>query len=240
MKFENISAIIFDLDGTLTDYSASSETGLREAMKVFNSDRDNPLDWYTFKDAYDAVIRSESAWTSVHGLSASAKETRIQRFKTLFQALGLPIESNISEMAEAYGLGRSKGARLYPDVMGTLEYLAQKYTLAVLTEGSVKTQSEQITKLKIESFFSQVIISGETPWHKPDLSLYEYAAIQMDCEPDKILMAGDRLDWDIRPAAEIGMKTVLVDRQGLSVSEHNTICRPDAVIQSLTELTKLL
>ncbi len=34
--FTEISAVLFDLDGTLTDYEAGSEAGLRAALKIFN------------------------------------------------------------------------------------------------------------------------------------------------------------------------------------------------------------
>jgi putative hydrolase of the HAD superfamily len=240
MKFENISAVIFDLDGTLTDYDASSEAGLREALKIFNLNRDRPLDWKTFSDAYNAVIESESVWTGIHGLSTSAKETRIQRFKTLLQSLGLPLVSNVLDMAEAYGAGRSKGARLYPDVLQTLQYLENKYSMAILTEGSEKTQKEQIKTQNIQSYFSKIIVSGETPWHKPSLSLFEFAVLQMDCEPQNVVMVGDRLDWDIKPAGEVGMKTVFIDRKKIVESREIMICEPDVVIHNLAELIEML
>lgn len=239
--FDNISGILFDLDGTLTDYQSGSDAGLREALKVLNEAEKKPLLWDTFQDAYHAVIRAESAWSSVSGFSQTAKDTRVRRFQLLLQGLGRPVTGPVLlTMAEAYGRGRSSGTRLYPDVAETLAYLKKKYALAVLTEGDEKTQMDQLSDLKIHDYFSKIVISDQTPWHKPNVTLFRFTALQMELNPENIIMVGDRLDWDIKPAGKTGMKTIWLNRSDSDESNDHHSIQPDAVIRKLDELQKVL
>jgi 2-haloalkanoic acid dehalogenase type II len=241
MMFENISGIIFDLDGTLTDYQSGSDAGLREALKVLNEEEEKPVHWDMFQEAYHAVIHAESAWSSVSGFTQSAKDNRSRRFQLLLQGLGRPATIPVLlKMAEAYGHGRSSGTKLYPDVIETLTYLKKKYALAILSEGDEKTQMDQISDLKIHDYFSNIVISDKTPWHKPNVTLFNFTALEMKLDPEKIIMVGDRLDWDIRPAGEIGMKTIWLNRSGSDNSYESSSIQPDAVIRNLDELRKIL
>ncbi|MGB3975282.1 MAG: HAD family hydrolase [bacterium] len=238
MDFENISGIIFDLDGTLTDYETGSETGLKLAFNRLIEASETSIPYEIFQDAYKGVIDAESAWSSISGFTGSAKENRVRRFQLLLQGLGRQQPGTVlMEMAEAYSQGRSSGTKLYADVIDTLAYLKNKYALAILTEGDETTQMNQITHLGIEPYFSTIVISDQTPWHKPSITLFRFAAIKMELEPENILMVGDRLDWDIRPAKEVGMKTIWLNRAG---SRDNSPIEPDIVIQKLDELKKIL
>ncbi len=241
MKFENISGIVFDLDGTLTDYKFGSEAGLRLALTTLNEKSQMSLSFEIFQEAYKGVIEAESAWSSLSGFTESAKDNRIRRFQLLLQGLGREQSGSVlMEMAEAYGRGRSTGTRLYPDVIDTLTYLKEKYALAVLTEGDETTQMDQLAKLKIDTFFSTIVISDQTPWHKPNITLYRYTVIKMELEPENIIMVGDRLDWDIRPAKAIGMKTVWLNRSDSGENSSNLSVEPDMIIQKLDELHNIL
>ncbi len=171
-----------------------------------------PLDWDFFREAYDAVIEAESSWSSRQGFKMPARENRMRRFRILFDGLGMSPGTLLPDMADAYGLGRSTGTRIYPDVQPVLNSLNLKYKLGILSEGSSQTQIAQLDAHKIKKYFSAIIISDQTPWHKPDESIYRYAALKMEMEPENIVMVGDRFDWDIRPAKAIGMKTVFLDR----------------------------
>jgi len=240
MSFSEVVAVLFDLDGTLTDYEAGCEAGLRAALKTFNNERERPFAWDIFLEGYNAVIEAESAWSSKYGFKVSAKDNRIRRFGMLFNGLGINPGPVISEMADAYGLGRVNGTRLYPEVIEVLDYLIDKYRLGVVTEGSVETQKQQLTGQKIIGYFDSVIISGETLWHKPDLNLYSYAASKLKVEPENIVMVGDRLDWDIKPAKELGMQTVYLNKDKKNNDSDEAVSCADKVIFNLKELKSML
>ncbi|MBN1878678.1 HAD-IA family hydrolase [bacterium] len=238
--FNDIQSILFDLDGTLTDYDAGSEAGLRAALKIFNEGQERKLDWDTFREAYNAVIEAEAAWSSRTGFKVPARENRIRRFRILFDGLGLTPGSLLSDMADAYGAGRSTGTRLYAEVHTVLQRLQTKYKLAILSEGSSQTQMVQIEAQKIKEYFTAIIISDQTPWHKPDELLFRFASMKIETEPENILMVGDRLDWDIKPAREIGMKTVFLNRARISEDDDRIDLYADKVIYNLQEILVML
>ena len=169
-----------------------------------------------------------------------ARENRIRRFKMLFDGFGFQAGPILQDMADAYGVGRATGTRLFQDVKPLLDYMVDKYRLGVITEGSVETQREQLQGQKIEGYFEVVVISGETPWHKPDKNLYQLAATKLKTETENIVMVGDRLDWDIGPAKEIGMQTVYLDRGQSSKGIVTLDPEPDYVVFDLNELQCML
>ncbi|HPQ41255.1 MAG TPA: HAD-IA family hydrolase [bacterium] len=240
MNLKEVAAVLFDLDGTLTDYDAGCVAGLKAALKVLNDQSDRKIIWDVFFEGYQAVIEAESAWSSRTGFKMPARENRIRRFRLLFDGLGLPAGPVLADMADAYGLGRITGTRLLPGAREILDYLVDKYRLGVITEGSVETQTQQIKGQKIEGYFEAIIISGATPWHKPDISLYNFAASKLDMEPQYIVMVGDRMDWDIRPAKEIGMQTIFLNGDGDSVDGDVASLYADVVISDLKEIKTML
>ncbi|MCD4655537.1 HAD-IA family hydrolase [bacterium] len=158
----------------------------------------------------------------------------------LFDGLGISPGPMIGDMADAYGVGRANGTNLFPEVRDVLDYLNDKYRLGLITEGSVETQRQQLTGQKIIEYFEAVIISGDTPWHKPELSLYKYAASKLNIDPKCIVMVGDRLDWDIQPAKEIGMQTVYLAKKGDISNKEVSDRYADDVIFNLKELQSML
>ena len=86
-------------------------------------------------------------------------------------------------------------------------------------------------------YISVVAASAELGVAKPDKRIFQYALETAGCFAGNAVMIGDRLDNDIYPAIEMGMKTVWV-RQGFSVYQKldETKAAPDHVIDSLSEM----
>jgi len=204
---KNIQGILFDLDGTLTDYEASSAAGLKAAYHTLTTGTPG-FKFREFEDAFQKVITLESLETSCGGIKYSALDNRMRRFKKVLRELGCDDEVKLTGMAKAYGQGRSQGAVLFPGVIETLEYLKNKFRLGVITEGAVSTQMTQLDNLSLKKFFSTIVISGATPYHKPAQALYEFAVKKIQFPAKRIVMVGDRIDWDIKPAKAVGMKTI--------------------------------
>ena len=232
----NIEGLLFDLDGTLTDYEASRDAGLLSSYEFIRS---APFSFEEFRTAYDQVILEESSHTSQKGIQLPAFENRVNRFRGLAKILNWDATSWLNGMAESYGIGRAKGATLFPGVTEALHFLASKYRLGLITEGSVETQTAQIQRHGLTRFFKTVIISGATRYHKPDLQLYQYALEKIGLQTERIVMVGDRIDWDIIPAKRLGMKTILFNSdKSLRISKMDQMY-VDAVVHSHSELIEL-
>ena len=62
-----------------------------------------------------------------------------------------------------------------------------------------------------------------------------------DCKPENAVMVGDRLDNDIRPSKELGMKTIRI-RKGIAAYAKPSCASevPDLTVNSLSEVIGVL
>lgn len=130
--------------------------------------------------------------------------------------------------------------KLYPDTKMILEILSKKYKLGVIANQSLGTK-ERLDNWNIGKYFDVVVASAEAGCAKPDLKIFNLALEQAGCKPNDAVMIGDRLDNDIVPAKQIGMKTVWV-RQGFA--KYQIICneseQPDFIIDSISDILDIL
>jgi putative hydrolase of the HAD superfamily len=58
---------------------------------------------------------------------------------------------------------------------------------------------------------------------KPHPSIFETALAALEIEPDEAVMVGDSYEDDVRGARALGIRAILVDRDGLHVDESERI-----------------
>ncbi len=125
----------------------------------------------------------------------------------------------------------------YPEAGKVLGYLFGKgYKLGVIANQPPGTE-ERLEKWGLLKYISVVAASAELGVAKPDKAIFVKAMEMACCDPASSAMIGDRLDNDIYPAMELGMKTVWI-RQGFSVYQQpdNTKRKPDHYVNELSEL----
>ena len=130
--------------------------------------------------------------------------------------------------------------KLYPDTKKILEILSQKYKLGVIANQVAGTK-DRLDNWGIGKYFDVVVASAEAECAKPDLKIFNLALEQAGCKPNEAVMIGDRLDNDIVPAKQLGMKTVWV-RQGFAKyqSTSNETEKPDFIIDSISDILDIL
>jgi HAD superfamily hydrolase (TIGR01662 family) len=153
-------------------------------------------------------------------------------------------EFAIKAAAEYYGFEIPKWPKelekLYLDTKPVLEILAQKYKLGIIANQSAGTQ-DRINHWGIGRYFDVVVASAEEGCSKPDLKIFELALARANCKPSEAVMIGDRLDNDIVPANQIGMKTIWV-RQGFAKykSVKNDDENANYTIDEIKDILKIL
>lgn len=130
--------------------------------------------------------------------------------------------------------------KLYSDTNQVLEILSKKYKLGIIANQSLGTK-DRLDNWNIGKYFDVVVASAEAGCAKPDLKIFNLALEQAGCKPNEAVMIGDRLDNDIAPAKQLGMKTVWV-RQGFAKyqSVKNIEEQPDYIINSIAEVLDIL
>ena len=207
-----IKAIIFDLDGTLID----SVDDLANSVNYTLGRLDLPL--HTREE-----IKSFVGDGVQKLIKRSLGQTHMERFTEAFEIF----------MAH-YGSHCTNNTVLYPEVAETISFLAEKYSLAVLTNKSATFSHKIITALKIDSYFKEVLGGDSLPTKKPDPAGILYLADKWGLAPDQLVMVGDHAT-DIEVGQRAGCKTVFIEG---GIGETRGL-KPDFVIKSMDELPNL-
>ena len=128
----------------------------------------------------------------------------------------------------------------FDDCEETLRTLCDKgYQLGIIANQNPGAK-DRLDAWGLGRYFSVIASSAELGISKPDKEIFRLALAMADCRPENAVMVGDRLDNDIRPAKELGMKTIQI-RKGIAVFAKPS-CEaevPDFTVDSLSEIISL-
>lgn len=120
----------------------------------------------------------------------------------------------------------------FADVRSTLEGLAQRYTLASLSNGNA-----DLRLIGLHDLFTFSLNAIDVGVAKPDLLMFEQARQRLAARPEQIVHVGDDPEHDVLGAARAGFRTVWFNRIG---REWPGGARADAEIATLAELEAVL
>jgi len=94
-----------------------------------------------------------------------------------------------------------------------------------------------LRKLRINTFFSAVVISESAGWRKPHQTIFNQALRILHVKPEEAVFVGDSPKEDIEGAKKVGMQAIFVSSgfNTLADLEKNG-AKPDMVVQDLEEL----
>ena len=128
---------------------------------------------------------------------------------------------------------------LYPDTAKCLRVLEKKYHLGIIAN-QIPGAEKRLEGMGIRRYFDVIVSSAEEGVAKPDPRIFNIALTRAGCTPEQAVMIGDRVDNDIVPAKQMGMKTVWI-KQG--VGKYWNIqgdCEtPEYEVNSLSELLSI-
>ena len=157
-------------------------------------------------------------------------------YRDVFEFLGRPDWSeHMPEVAAAYG--GFQESDLYVDALPTLESLrAAGYSVSIFANQPAERTAE-LRALGVDA--DVVAMSDELGVHKPAPEFFSRALEMMaDPDPGQVAYVGDRLDNDIRPALDAGMRTVWLRRGPWAVITDEAPPAGTLVVDSLTELVE--
>lgn len=130
--------------------------------------------------------------------------------------------------------------KLFTAAKNVVELLSHRYKLGIIANQTPGTQ-ERIDNWGIGKYFDVVVASAEAGCAKPEPAIFNIALKNADCAPENAIMIGDRLDNDIAPAKQLGMKTIWV-RQELAKYQNidNQNKRPDYTVDDIADILNIL
>jgi putative hydrolase of the HAD superfamily len=227
--------LLFDLDDTLLDYSASGrqcwqELFLEYAVRFGVSEQQ-------LSTAHEQV--SGWYWSDAerHRLGRlDLKSARRQVLRLTVEKLGIDRPALGDEMADAFTLRREPLITPFPGVIATLQELQRRgIRMGLVTNGSRAFQRNKIRRFDLERYFEAIIIEGEFGVGKPDRGVFLYALAQMGASPARTWMIGDDLLRDLQPAGQLGLGTVWVDIENGGLPAGSPVV-PMLTINSVADL----
>ncbi len=229
-SLSGIKAITFDVDGTLWDFEGTMWRGLEAALREVQ--RLNPEETQSL-----TVDHLDRAWLAEHdrqqGTITDLVQLRHDAMRRAFAGIDTPDDLLANRATQAYLEERNRSTIPFDDVVPTLEVLNGTFAIGTLTNGSMRPE-----RLGLEEFFDFVVMSVEHRGvEKPDPRIFQIAVREAGCEPHELLHVGDHIEYDVRGANDVGIRSVWLNRDG---DDRPSDVKPDLELLTLSELPEAL
>ena len=188
-----ITAVLFDLDETLLDRSASLRSFLPDQYHRFRGQLGSaaPEVWCDRFIALD--VRGSVPKTSV--------------YPRLLADFGGDVAAAAALLAD-YRERFCRHARAFPNIRETLTALRRDgRRTGLITNGETEFQSRSIEALGLREMLDVILISAAEGLRKPDAALFLRAAERLGVTPEQCLFVGDNPVADVLGAQAAGMST---------------------------------
>jgi 2-haloalkanoic acid dehalogenase type II len=113
------------------------------------------------------------------------------------------------------------GLALFPDVAPTLERMAKRYRLAVVSN----IDDDLLAATQLGRTFDLVCTAERAKGYKPDGTLFRYLIAHAGCGRDDILHSGQSQFTDMVGGKPLGLTIAWINRRGVAL--HPSVPKPD-------------
>lgn len=233
-----MTALLFDLDDTLLDYTTGVEVCWAESCATVAAPA-----------GVDAVALARAIGEVGRWFWADPDRHRRERIDMIaawgkiaagaLERLGDTRVGLAAAMAEDFAARRRAAMHLFPDALDALaRFQRHGVPLGLVTNGDARLQREKIERYDLGRFFDVVVIEGEFGAGKPDATVFYHALAALGAAPAGAWMVGDHLVWDVAGAQGAGLRAAWIDRRRRGLPAQSPT-RPDRIVHSLGELRDL-
>ncbi|MFB6291592.1 MAG: HAD family hydrolase [Candidatus Bipolaricaulia bacterium] len=228
VTIKSLTTLIFDLDGTLCRYKTDLEDGLLETFAREDA-KDLPFTAEDYQEEFGVEFDKAIDGKVDH----PELEFRTRIFFNLLKDRNYNKEE-IIDLGKEFTIIREGSLSLYEDVPELVKKLAGKFKLGLLTNGPSDLQRRKIDVLGIESWFDEIIVSGEHGLAKPDPRIFHIALENLGCSREESVYIGNSLKYDVLGANNAGIP-VIWKKDGVEETEVEQ-ATPSLVINDLKDL----
>ncbi|HJM74364.1 MAG TPA: HAD family hydrolase [Dehalococcoidia bacterium] len=234
---DDIKAVIFDLDGTLVDSSAVWRIAMTRTLALACERYPQLAALGDANELNERILRPAAVRRSAEVGGEWDDEFIHYAFRHLLTEHATRDDDFAAELQAAYVATRSEGVyETYDDARRTLDAVAKRFRVALITNGPSENQRARIGPLGLDHYFEAIVVSGELNIRKPDPAIFEHMLRELDLSPAAAIYVGDNLEADIGGAHAAGMAAVWINRLGATAGDF----KPGAEIATLDDLLPLL
>jgi len=230
----NYKFVFFDLDRTLWNFEKNSEITFKEIFDKYNLQNIFP-DFNTFISKYK--YHNENLWAKYRLGEIKKDELRDKRFLLTLSDFGVTDNHLAQNLGNDYINISPTKTELFPNTIEVLDYLFEKYKLAIITNGFKEVQYKKLHNCNLEKYFVKVVCSEDVGHQKPHQEIFHYALSSLNAKKADSIMIGDDYNVDIIGAEQYGMDSIFFNPNKIN-TENKT--GKTIEISELKELFNLL
>jgi putative hydrolase of the HAD superfamily len=226
----DVSAVVFDLDGTLLDHRRSTRAGLTTWLAGFGTDWSEGIEqaWFTAEEKHFGAWRRGEI---------SHDEQRRRRLRDFLPAIGRTVGSDdeLDDVFRSYLDAYRQSWVGFDDVDAAVDAVQRRgLRTGVLTNGTRELQEAKLAHLGLLERIGPVVCAADIGVAKPHADAFARLCDRLGLEAGRVLYVGDEHEVDIVGARAAGLRAVLIDR-----GQAEPVDEPDS-IRSLAELDVFL
>ncbi|HKY35937.1 MAG TPA: HAD-IA family hydrolase [Polyangiaceae bacterium] len=211
-----VSAVVFDLDGTLIDSRRDIAESANHALELAGLGRLPVAELESYVGDGAPLLMARAARLDV-------KDEKVSRM--------------VADFLDYYAANPIANTDLMPGALETLEALGG-YALGVCTNKPRRTSVAVLQGLKLDRRFAALVAGDDLPERKPDPAPVRETARRMGVAVEEVVMVGDG-PQDVLSGRAAGAYTVGV-RGGIQALARLEAAKPDAMIETLAELPEVI
>ncbi len=230
VRLENVQVITFDCYGTLIDWEGGAQQTVRGLLEKNPGllPADVPLD-----DVLDNFFQAweRAQWDRIHRDYARYRDIAREAVVEVAAVQGLPLGVNEgTAFADAISTWKP-----FPDTLAALRRLKQ----AGLRLGIISNIDDDILQATVKQLgveFDLLMTAQQARAYKPSPVPFQRALERLGLPPAQIAHTAFGFEYDIGPASQLGLRTILVRRSRVEFPSQPL---PDLVVANLAELASL-
>lgn len=193
--------LLWDVDGTVLDFSASEAYAVRTLFQKYEIGKcsDEMLGLYSQINA--------KYWQMLERNELTKPEVLVGRFREFFEEIGAD-----TEIAESfnrdYQLTLGDHIEFVKNAKEMLLEEKGKYVLVAVTNGTKVAQEKKLRLSGLDKVFDAIFISEDVGIEKPNVEYFDYVFEKLGIsDKGEVLLIGDSLTSDMKGGAAAGIDT---------------------------------
>ena len=226
--------LLIDLDDTLWDFKANSKVAMQEIFNDYEL-----IKYYDSFESFYSIYTSKNhqLWEQYAKGEITKDYLSLERFLYPLRLVGLENAQLAKQLGEDFLQRTTLQTQLVDGAIELLDYLKNKYTLSIISNGFVEVQYIKLRRSGLLPYFKHIFLSEEIGHQKPDVRFFQAVLEKIDAKNSECLVIGDNFQTDIKGAESMQIDAIWFKKDDIIDPNINAQC---PIIDNLLVLKSIL